>query len=169
MSARPQPAGLGACCFAALRTHIVQPLGAFEEDRLFSRQNNENCSRVEQAGSLLLTLFLFLHMFMERPELTRYLSFSLKETIPDLLRPVHCKHPTEASSPFLCDPCRLGESTCVWREGLFQVSHWGKWCTRSEHPPWSKPSSRAQILPWALLAMILYKWLIYRGAQFSCL
>lgn len=57
--------GLLLCC---LRTHIVQPLGAFEEDRLFSRQNNEKCSGVEQAGSLLLALFLFLHMFMERPE-----------------------------------------------------------------------------------------------------
>lgn len=31
------------------------------------------------------------------------------------------------------------------------------------HPP------RAQILPWALLAMILYKWLIYHVPQFSCL
>lgn len=58
--------GLLLCC---LRTHIVQPLGAFEEDGLFSRQNNENCSGVEQAGSLLLTLFLFLHIFMEKLEI----------------------------------------------------------------------------------------------------
>ena len=58
--------GLLLCC---LRTRIMQPLGAFEEDGLFSRQNNENSSGVEQAGSLLLTLFLFLNMFMERLEI----------------------------------------------------------------------------------------------------
>ena len=53
----------------SLRTRTVQPLGAFEEDGLFSRQNNESCSGVEQAGSLLLKLFLFLHMSVERLEI----------------------------------------------------------------------------------------------------
>lgn len=146
MSARPQPAGLGACCFAASEHILCSPWEHLRKTDCFQGKTMRTVQEWSKQAACYLRFSCSYTCSWKDQKLTRYLSFSFKETIPGLLRPVHCKHPTEASSPFLCDPCRLGESTCVWREGLFQVSHWGKWCTRSEHPPWSKPSSQGSNL-----------------------
>lgn len=63
-------------------------------------------------------------------------SFSLKETVPCILPPLHCKHPAKACSPFLCGHSRLGENG-RWPLKVFH--HWGEWCSGSEHQPWPKP------------------------------
>ena len=95
------------CC---LRTYIVQHLGAFEKDRFFFKAKQWELLKNGASRRPITYAFLVLTHVHGKTRDSLDMSFGLKEAVPRILPPLHCKHPAKACSPFLCDHSRLGEN-----------------------------------------------------------